>query len=72
MVTKFNIGDEIELKEGNQHDGGGFKFKGVISMITITKKGVRYRALGDLTYPSGMIVHRHQIDVWEQDIKDKE
>jgi hypothetical protein len=57
MVTKYNIGDRIKTK----------KFDGVVTMITITKKGTRYRAYGTRTYDS-YTLNRCQEDIWEHEI----
>lgn len=36
MTTKYDLGDNIKTDN----------FDGVVTMITITKKGIRYRAYG--------------------------
>ena len=59
MVTKYNIGDRIITDY----------FNGIVSMITITKKGVRYRAYGEYIYETGMIIPKSQHDIWEDEIK---
>lgn len=61
MVTKYNIGDEIKTEN----------FTGVISMITITKKGICYRAYGELVYPGKCILRHAQTNIMEEEIKNK-
>lgn len=62
MVTKYNIGDRIITDY----------FNGIVSMITITKKGVRYRAYGEYIYETGMTVSGSQHDIWEDEIIEEE
>lgn len=52
MIPKFGLGDTIKTDN----------FVGVVSMITISKKGIRYRAYGEFTYKPGMIItHTHNM-----------
>ena len=60
MIPKFGLGDTIQTDN----------FVGVVSMITISKKGIRYRAYGEYTYESGMILTHTQHDIWETEIND--
>ena len=61
MVTKYNIGDRIKTK----------KFDGIVTMITITKKGTRYRAYGKRTY-DGYTLYGCQDNIWEQEIVEED
>lgn len=62
MITKYDIGDVVKTKE----------FTGTISMVTITKKGVKYRGFGTYRYENGSEVGHHQYDFWEDEIIEAE
>lgn len=62
MTTKYNLGDTIKTTD----------FIGVISMITITKNGTRYRAYGSRKYSDTLTVPHSQDDIWEEDILEDE
>ena len=57
MKTKYDLGDYIITKD----------FRGTVSMITITKKGVRYRAYGEAKFDGGFR-NGYQEDIWEDEI----
>ena len=58
MTTKYNINDTVRTK----------KFTGVISMITITRKGIRYRGLGVYEVEPGNILIKHQHEFMEDEV----
>lgn len=64
MTTKYNLGDTIYTNDPN----GNIRFKGVISMITINKKGTRYRAYGSCRISDTFTINQTQNDIWEEDI----
>jgi hypothetical protein len=58
MITKYNLGDNIKTDN----------FDGIVIMITITKRGIRYRAYGTRYYETYALA-RCQEDIWEDEIK---
>lgn len=58
-MTKYDLGDTIKTSN----------FVGVVSMITITKNGTRYRAYGSCINDNGTKILHAQIDVWENEIE---
>ena len=62
MTTKYDIGDVVKTRN----------FTGTISMVTITKKGVKYRGLGVYKYEDGTEIGYHQHDFWESEIIEAE
>lgn len=61
MTTKYNLGDNIKTDN----------FDGIVTMIIITKKGIRYRAYGTRHYETYALA-RCQEDIWEDEIKMEE
>lgn len=64
MTTKFNIGDTVKA------DFDEYTFVGVISMIIVTRQGIKYRAYGiqtDLQDGSSINI---QDNLWEKDLKE--
>lgn len=60
MKTKYDIGDAVITSN----------FTGVISMITISTKGVRYRGYGTYQYEDGTKIGHHQHDFWEDEVEE--
>lgn len=60
MTTKYNLGDNIKTDT----------FDGIVTMITITKNGIRYRAYGTRCYETYALA-RCQEDIWEDDIREE-
>lgn len=58
MTTKYNLGDNIKTDT----------FDGVVTMITITKRGTRYRVYGTRYYETYALA-RCQEDIWEDEIE---
>lgn len=71
MITKYDLDDTVLV-----HPYGCYDIqKGIVSMITINRKGIRYRVKVECEYTNGICERTkfdRQIDVWEDQIIGKE